>query len=400
MTERLYYDNAYLTEFTARVTSCGEAEGGKFLVRLDASAFYPTSGGQPYDEGTIDEAVICDVIAEDGGDVAHIVDRPLPVGKEVSCKIDWARRFDHMQQHAGDHMLAGCVYRVFGGHTIGLHIGHQDSSIDVEFPDGRTHLESTDIEMLEDMVNAIIQKDVPIRCWFPDESELKTLPLRKAPTVDSHIRVVRIGDDEFCACGGTHPSTSGQVGVFKLTDVRPSRGKIRFTFVAGGRANRLFRTQMDAFKKVNALLSADIDTAVSAAETVLARLKDCEYHLQQEKNARAMEKADAAAENAPVIGNIKIVKLLLDGADGETLKETALHIISSPARVALVGSRAESGIQLLFTRSADVDIAMGPLLASSVKPFGGKGGGRPDFAGGSCPAEEALDKAMEILSQN
>lgn len=399
MTERLYYDNAYLTEFTAVVTACEECEGG-FTVHLDKSAFYPTSGGQPYDEGTIDDAVIRDVLVEEDGDVAHITDRALPVGKEVYCKIDRARRFDHMQQHAGDHMLAGCIYRRFRGHTIGLHIGHTDSSIDVEFPDGRTHLTDAEINALEDEVNAIIQKDVPIKCWFPDKDELSSLPLRKAPTVDSHIRVVQIGDDEFCACGGTHPATSGQVGVFKLTDVRPSRGKIRFTFVAGGRANRLFRAQMEAMKKVNALLSSDLDTVVQATETVLIRFKDSEYHLQQEKNARAIEKADAAAETAPVIKGIKAVKLILDGAEGETLKETALHIIASPGRVALVGSKTESGLQLLFTRSADVNIAMGPLLAASVKPFGGKGGGRPDFAGGSCPTEEALDKAMELLAQN
>ena len=396
MTERLYYDNAYLTEFSAVVTACEPCEGG-FAVHLNRSAFYPTSGGQPYDEGTIGDAVIRDVSVEADGDVVHVVDRALTAGSEVFCKINWERRFDHMQQHAGDHMLAGCLYRTFRGHTIGLHIGHADSSIDVEFPDGRTHLTAEEIDALEDMVNGIIQKDVPIKCWFPDKEELASLPLRKAPTVDSHIRVVQIGDDEFCACGGTHPSTSGQVGLFKLTDVRPSRGKIRFTFVAGMRAVRLFRAQMKAFDKVNALLSSDINTAVSAAETVLSRLKDTEYHLQQEKNARAMEKADAAAETAPVIGSVRVVKLLLDGVDGNTLKDTALHIIASPGRIALTGSRTESGVQLLYTRSADVETAMGALLASSVKPFGGKGGGRPDFAGGSCPTEEALDRAMAIL---
>ena len=134
MTERLYYDDAYLTSFDARVTDCVPDED-TYLVRLDRSAFYPTSGGQPYDTGTLGGANILDVFVQNG-DVFHRTDAPLNVGSEVHGEIDWPRRFDHMQQHCGEHMLANAVWRQLGGHVIGLHLGAEVSSIDADLPGG------------------------------------------------------------------------------------------------------------------------------------------------------------------------------------------------------------------------------------------------------------------------
>ena len=139
MTERLYYNDAYLKEFDAAVLAC-EPERDAWRVRLDRSAFYPTSGGQPYDTGTLGGANIVDVYVDKDGEMWHVVDAPLAVGARVEGRIDWVRRFDHMQQHAGEHMLAGACWRHFAGHTIGLHLGRDDSSIDVELPDGRTRM--------------------------------------------------------------------------------------------------------------------------------------------------------------------------------------------------------------------------------------------------------------------
>jgi len=209
MTERLYYDNAYLTEFDGTVLECRE-NGANWDVLLDRSAFYPTSGGQPYDTGVLGGAKVLDVNV-DGGDVWHTVDAPLTVGQTVHGCIDWARRFDHMQQHAGDHMIAGALHRLMQGVTIGLHISEAVSTIDVAMPEGVTRISDEDVRRIEADVNDHIQRDVPIRCWFPDEAELAALPLRKKPTVDEHVRIVAIGDDEMVACGGTHPATAGQL---------------------------------------------------------------------------------------------------------------------------------------------------------------------------------------------
>lgn len=225
MTERMYYDHAYLTQFDAQVIGC-RPHGENYDVLLDRSAFYPTSGGQPFDTGRLGDAEVIDVNVIDG-EVWHTVTAPLTVGETVHGSIDWARRFDHMQQHAGDHMIAGALHRLMGGVTIGLHVGDEISTIDVAMPEGVTRISDEDIRRIELDVNEHIQRDVPIRCWFPDEEELKSLPLRKKPTVSEHVRIVAIGDDEMVACGGTHPSTAGQIGLVKIVSVAPARGKMR-----------------------------------------------------------------------------------------------------------------------------------------------------------------------------
>ena len=166
MTERLYYNQTYLKNFSAVVTAMRE-KNGKTEITLDRSAFYPTSGGQPYDTGVIGGAKVLDVVVDALGEVWHTVEGTLTEGETVECAIDWARRFDHMQQHAGEHMLAGAVYRLFGGHTIGLHLGAEVSTIDVTMPDGSTHLTPEQVHALEMDVNEQIQQDVPIKCWFP-----------------------------------------------------------------------------------------------------------------------------------------------------------------------------------------------------------------------------------------
>ena len=200
MTHRLYYDQTYLRAFDAQVLEVRREEA-RALIRLDQSAFYPTSGGQPYDTGTLGGEAIRDVFVDEAGEVWHAVrpETPLRAGDSVHGEIDWARRFDHMQQHGGEHLLAGMVYRQLCGTTIGLHLGAEDSTIDVTLPDGRTHLTDSELAALEDEVNLHIQEDLPIRCWFPSPEELARLPLRKAPTVTEHVRVVAMGEVEMVA---------------------------------------------------------------------------------------------------------------------------------------------------------------------------------------------------------
>ena len=166
MTQRLYYENSYLTHFPATVTAAFTRNARETVIYLDRSAFYPTSGGQPFDTGTLGGVPVSDVFVDENGDVAHVIEGFLTVGSTVEGTVDWRRRFDHMQQHAGEHMIAGCLHRLFNGYTIGLHLGHEDSSIDVELPGGRMHLTEDEIESLEEEVNAHIFADEPIRCFF------------------------------------------------------------------------------------------------------------------------------------------------------------------------------------------------------------------------------------------
>ena len=398
MTDRLYYDDSYLTSFDAVVDACVERDGA-YHVRLDRSAFYPTSGGQPFDTGTINGIPVTDVYVVEDHDVWHVLEAPAAVGTPVHGEIDWPRRFDHMQQHAGDHMIASAIWRLLGGVTIGLHISHDVSTIDVAMPEGVTRISREDIARLERDVNERVQRNVPVKCWFPDAEELKSLPLRKPPTVSEHVRVVAIGTDEMVACGGTHPSSAGQLGLVKILGVAPARGKMRVSFVAGMRAFEDYQLKFDCAAETSNLLSTSVDkmaVSVAAMQESLNRANAELNRLRREKLLREIGEGMEAAPRLP--DGTAILARLIDG-DVNLLKDVVSHLIRSPKVVALMGVKSASGgAMLAFARSGDVDIHMGQLLGTAAKVYSGKGGGRPDFAqGGGDP--RIIDEALRILTE-
>ena len=347
MTERLYYDDAYLTSFDARVTDCAP-DGDTYLVRLDRSAFYPTSGGQPYDTGTLGGANILDVFVRDG-DVFHRVDAPLNVGSEVHGEIDWPRRFDHMQQHCGEHMLANAVWRQLGGHVIGLHLGAEVSSIDADLPGGRTHITAEELRALEDTVNENIQRDVPVVCSFPDAETLGRMPLRKPPTVKEHIRIVAIGDFEYVACGGTHPSSSGQVGLLKIVDARPSKGKLRLSFVCGKRAFQDYRRVYDLAHAAAAELSTAVENLPGAVTALRAHLREAEHTVSVLRREKLLKSVPSLLESAPrTKSGVRVVAETV-AADMPLLRDLATAIIRTGRRHRPAG-RAAGGEQYLRLR--------------------------------------------------
>ena len=396
MTDRLYYDNAYLTEFDAVVLEAKE-ENGENLVRLDRSAFYPTSGGQPFDVGTLNEANVLDVFVDKEGEVWHKTDRKLEKGRAVHGKIDWQRRFDHMQQHAGEHMLANAAYRLLGGHTIGLHLGRDFSTIDMDLPGGKSHITIEEIRALEDDVNRNIQKNVPIRCYFPDEETLLSLPLRKPPTVTEHVRIVQIGDYEYCACGGTHPENAGEIGLVKILSATPSRGKLRLAFVCGMRAYIEMRQRFEEIERAANALSTAWENLSSQVEALLEKAKNAEYQLRQENKNAALMKAGELYENAEEVNGVRVIKHVFASLGMEGLREAGNRIIENGNAVALLADEGEKGYMLFFARSENVDANMGKILSESAKKHGGKGGGRSDFAQGSSPDAGVLDDAMKLL---
>jgi len=394
MTDRLYYNDTYLTEFDAVVIECAEKNGG-YHVRLDRSAFYPTSGGQPYDTGTIADAAVTDVYVDDAGEVWHVLDKVLEPGTYVHGRIDWERRFDHMQQHAGEHMLANAAYRLLGGGTIGLHLGADISTIDMTLPEGRTRISDDELRSLEDDVNRLIQKNVPIKQWFPDAEELSVLPLRKAPTVNEHVRIVQIGDLEFCACGGTHPSSAGQIGLVKIVDARPSRGKLRLAFVCGWRAFELLRKNYDIAHQTADMLSTSVDKVPGIVKSMDEDVKRLNRELSQCRSELLRFKANSFAERAAVnSAGVKVIAEIVE-ADVNSARELATHLSASPRTVAVIGVNTDNNYSYIVCRAPDVDMACGACLSAAAKRCGGKGGGRPDFAQGGGPCEMLAHIAAE-----
>lgn len=391
MTERLYYDDAYLWQFDATVTSVRNGtRPGEWEITLDRSAFYPTSGGQPFDTGTLTfgkvKAKVTDVEVAADGDVIHTVDKEIPVGTAVRGEIDGARRTDHMEQHGGEHMLAGAIWEKLGGTTIGLHLGQTESTIDVSMPEGRTHLTEEEILLLENTVNERIRLDAPIRCWFPEEEELKKLPLRKAPTVTEHVRIVAMGDFEMVACGGTHPSSTGRIGLIKIISAIPAKGKVRVSFVCGGRAVSLFQTYMRYADKAGAALSCPVEKLSSAASDLKYRLSEAEKKANRLESRELLDRM-AQAESAEDVPGITLCVLTMPETDSRAVSAAVSEYIAAKGRALLLCA----GERLTFARSADVKIDMNDLIKRV-----GRGGGRPDMASGA-GIPECVSVARKIL---
>lgn len=389
MTERLYYDDAYLWQFDAAVTSVKNGKRpGEWEVTLNRSAFYPTSGGQPFDTGTLTfgkvKARVTNVETGIEGEVIHTVDKEIPAGTPVHGEIDGARRTDHMEQHGGEHMLAGAIWEKLGGTTIGLHLGQTESSIDVSMPDERTHLTEEEILLLENTVNERIRLDAPIRCWFPEEDELKKLPLRKAPTVTEHVRIVAMGDFEMVACGGTHPSSTGRIGLVKIISAIPAKGKIRVSFVCGGRAVSLFQTYMKYADKAGAALSCPVDKLSSAASDLKYRLSEAEKRANRLETRELIAKMEEAGEE---VNGVTLCVITLPETDGRAVTAAVSEYIGTKGRAVLLAA----GERLTFARSADVKIDMNELIKRVAR-----GGGRPDMASGA-GIPECVSVARKIL---
>ena len=391
MTERLYYDDAYLWEFDGTITCVRPGKKqGTWEAALDRSAFYPTSGGQPFDTGKLafsgGEANVTDVEADRAGEVWHTLDREIPEGTPVHGVIDGARRTDHMEQHGGEHMLAGAIWEKLQGTTIGLHLGLEDSTIDVALPGERTHLTEDEIRMLEDTVNGRIRLDAPIRCWFPAAEELEKLPLRKAPTVTEHVRIVAMGDFEMVACGGTHPSSTGRIGMLKILSVIPAKGKARVSFVCGGRALAVFQRYMRSADKAGAALSCPVDKLSRSASELKSRLAEAERKANRFETKELLEKF-RQAEIPEDLKGVAIAAVVTEETDARAVSAAVSEYIAQPGKLLLLAA----GERLTFARSADVKIDMSELIRRV-----GRGGGRPDMAGGA-GIPECVNVARKIL---
>ncbi len=391
MTERLYYDDAYLWQFEAVVTGVRNGtRPGEWIITLDRSAFYPTSGGQPFDTGTLTfgktKARVTNVEADSTGEVLHTVDREIPAGTPVKGEIDGERRTDHMEQHGGEHMLAGAIWEKLQGTTIGLHLGQAESSIDVSLPEGRTRLTEEEIQLLEETVNGRIRQDAPIRCWFPEEEELKKLPLRKPPTVTEHVRIVAMGDFEMVACGGTHPASTGRIGLMKIVSAIPAKGKVRVSFVCGGRAVKLFQTYMRYGDKAGAALSCPVDQLSRAASELKTRLAEAEKRANRLETKEILSRL-AEAETGEDVPGITLCAVTLAETDSRAVAAAVSEYIREKGKALLLCA----GERLTFARSADVKIDMNDLIKRVAR-----GGGRPDMASGA-GIPECIGVARKIL---
>ena len=388
MSERLYYTDPYLRDFSARVDSV-ELVDGRRIVRLDRTAFYPTSGGQPCDSGRIDDAQVVDVIDSDAGDVLHVIEGDLAPGATVTANIDWTRRFDHMQQHTGQHVLSAAFDRIAGARTESFHLGTDSSTIDLN-----RDLTAAEIVRSEDDANSVVWEDRPVTISFVDAAEAAKLPLRKEPAREGKLRLIAVEDYDLSACGGTHVARTGAIGIIAVTGWERFKGGTRVGFVCGARALRAHRRLRDIGAASGRLLSILPDELPGAIERLQSEARDARRAMKDLQSKLAGHEARALAASAT---NGRVVAAL-NGWDQNGLKTIASAIAEHSGCVAaLVAPGSPNAIVIARHPAAPTDSAA--VLKQVVQKFGGKGGGRPELAQGGLQGdpEEIVAYLRELL---
>jgi alanyl-tRNA synthetase len=394
-TERLYHQDAYLQTFDAEVTACEPGEGG-WWVTLERTCFYATCGGQGADTGELDGQRVLDVAAQ-GEAVRHLVAAPIPVGRRVRGRIDWARRFDHMQQHAGQHLISYAIWRQLDGYSLGLHIGHEDSYVDVELPEGAPE---PDLAALEDMANELVWRDLPIRCYFPTPEEYASMHKRKRAVIDTdQIRMVDMGGVEVTPCGGTHPSSTGQIGLIKITSLLKTRGMHRFFFLCGARAFADYRRRFEQGNRAAALLSTQVEQLPGAVDKLLAQRRELSAQARaQQRRLGELAGERLAQAGSPEPWGMLYAATLPDALDMACLREMANRLLSTPGAVALLQAPQEGGgYGAVFARAEGLDLPIHELFTRAVRAAGGQGGGKPAFAQGKAPQPLDLGAAADSV---
>jgi alanyl-tRNA synthetase len=389
VTDRLYYSDSYLREFRARVTA--RSDDGR-RIYLDRTAFYPTSGGQPHDTGSIAGVPLADV-EDEGERIAHLLSAPLPVhdANEVDCRIDWDRRFDHMQQHSGQHLLSAVFVELFGIATVSFHLGEESCTIDLR----TSALESARVLEAERRANQAVFENRPLAVSFEDAAQ--TRDLRKPSARAGTLRIVSIEGLDRSACGGTHVARTGEIGPILLRKLDRIRDTVRVEFLCGGRAVRRARADFDALTRVAQMVSASLDETPAA---VAAQFEAAHY---AEKLRRKLE-TDLAqyqgrelyAATAPDETGVRRVLRHLPLGNLEDQRAIAQSFTAQPKSVYIAALDQPPAV--LLAVSADSGTDAGNLLKAALSEAGGRGGGNPRIAQGSLPGGAALEQVLGSIA--
>jgi alanyl-tRNA synthetase len=381
MTHRIYYSEPYRRTFDAKVLSV-DAVAGHSHVTLDQTAFYPTSGGQPHDTGTLGAAAVTDVIDREDGTIAHVVAGSLRVGEVVSGEIDWARRFDHMQQHTGQHVLSAAFDRLFGVRTESFHMGQLSSTIDLA-----REVSESEIAKAEDDANRIVWEDRPVAVRFATAEEAAAMGMRKESARTGTLRLIDVQEYDLSACGGTHVERTGAIGVIAIGAAEKFKGGSRVEFLCGGRALQRFRVWKGALSAIQKHLSVPPIEMAASIERMQDEAKAAQRHLRGFQEQLAAHEARALlAKGSPVVAAI-------EGWDAQGIKAIATAITAADPHAVVVLFTTATPAQVVIARGAASTVDAGALLKQLAAKFGGKGGGKPDLAQGgglNAPAAELI----------
>ena len=386
ITTRLFDQDAYLTEFLAHIVD--RSEDGRRLY-LDRTAFYPASGGQPHDTGTISGVPVVELIDEERR-IAHITASPVE-GVEVACRIDWARRFDHMQQHSGQHLLSAVLLELCAAETVSFHLGSEVSTIDAAVE----ALTAEQVLEVEERANLRVTENRPVTVTHEPAHEAKDL--RKPSDREGLLRIVSIEGLDRSACGGTHVRATGEIGPVLLRKTEKVRGSLRLEFLCGLRAVRRARRDFDALARIARVFSSTLDDAPELAaaqhEALQAAGKAHRRASAEAAGYRGREKYGSTEPGAD--GLRRALVRLPSGAVDEELRALAEGFTAQPK--AMLVALIESPPTVLLAVSGDLGLNAGATLKTLLGKHAGRGGGSARLAQGSLPSREALEALLSEI---
>ncbi|MBN2202201.1 alanyl-tRNA editing protein [bacterium] len=394
-TRKIFESDPYLKEFEATVLEVNALPQGQGVV-LDRTCFYPEGGGQPCDYGTLDGLPVRSVTESDGRIIHSVEGASFKPGDKVRGVLDWDRRFDHMQQHSGQHLLSQAFVRVAKVDTVSFHLGSDESTIDVGIAD----LAEKTAADVEDEANRIVFENRPLRISVRSAGDLDSIPLRKKPDLTGDVRLIEIADYDWSLCCGTHVRATGEIGLIKILQWEKYKSGTRVHFACGSRALRIFQAKSGLVKSLSRLLTA----GESEIETIVLKWRD-EKKTSEKRVAALLDEvltAEAGRLTASAVetGSCKLVSALFKDRDVQEVQNLGRKIVSSPGMVVILGAVGDRAT-LFFGRSSDVKTDMRELQKAAAEVLTGKGGGSPNWAQCSSErtdlAEEAMAKAIDLL---
>ncbi|WP_176548388.1 alanyl-tRNA editing protein [Bacillus toyonensis] len=392
MEQKLYYIDAYTKDFTTKIIKQDYDKEGNLYVVLNETAFYPTGGGQPYDTGTLNGTLVTNV-EEVNGEIRHFIAEQLET-EEVEGKINWERRFDHMQQHTAQHILSAAFWDHFNIPTIGFHLGKETVTIDLE----TENLHAETIEKAVQIANNIVFENHPIRIQWMNLEEAKTLPLRKEPTLTENIRVVIIENFDYNGCGGTHPRRTGEVGLIQVLNWERNKGGIRLTFIAGWRTLKLMGQQQQIMKDVSKQLnSSDTDIPAKVAQLLISQKENEKAIQTMNEKLLFAEANELLQQSAEIHAGLLISKVFINRSMQEVAKLSAIITEQQEHAITYFVIENDDKLQCILACGKTVTLDMNALLKDALPAIEGKGGGNKKSARGGGKAIMSGDKFLNQL---
>ena len=395
MTRKLYHEDAYLQSFSSQVYERIQYQGKPALI-LQKSAFYPSSGGQPHDMGTLNDVIVLDVLEDEDRGLVHVLETDIHEDF-VYGQINWERRFDHMQQHSGQHLLSQVFSRLCEAETLSFHLGEESSSLDIDLAD----LDRETISFVETISNQVIYENRSIVAHTLNPEDLGQFPLRKMPDREGPVRLIEIAQFDYSPCGGTHCSHTGEIGVIKITKSENYKGGTRVHFLCGRRAIRDYQHKSEILKRLGENLTAGERDILP----IVRKLQDDGKVLRREckdlSETLLDYEATALLTERETLGEYSLLEKVFEGRPARELGSLAAKILKqSPATLILFGGKKDGKASLVFLCSEELPFHMGDVMKNACKLLDGQGGGQAHQAQGGGPAVEHLEHALEVARKS